>query len=419
MGDFKQALSVYKSAVQKWPDDKAISAEAEAKKNYYNHTYRPAVKAYNAWLLAEPQQPEALFDLAQLYAQYGKWNNGLNTYNSLLSQIPAHRQAALAKQKIDFAASRMFVRSGVEYFSAETKFIDATNHRQADTKSTSIYSSLTYPINERVSAFVNLDSKSYDFRIANPNTPKNPVTYGLMAGAEYRNMPNIALSAGLGMRMNPGDVDNGLTGFINANSQPVDNLHVGVTLRNDDIVTNTSSFTNQLEATRLQGRVAYNGYRRWQAGMDIAFDSYADNQSYDNSSLTVGADVVAHLLYEPQRLSVSYRLQEYGFDKNHANHPQYYNYLWTPKSYTTHTFGLEWQHYLNRERFHGSNNTYYDIAFRVGLEQEGDISRQIHASINHDWNSRLATSLEGQYTWGTSAEIYQDSMVKAEFRWFL
>jgi hypothetical protein len=153
--------------------------------------------------------------------------------------------------------------------------------------------------------------------------------------------------------------------------------------------------------------------------MDIAFDSYADNQSYDNSSLTVGADVVAHLLYEPQRLSVSYRLQEYGFDKNHANHPQYYNYLWTPKSYTTHTFGLEWQHYLNRERFHGSNNTYYDIAFRVGLEQEGDISRQIHASINHDWNSRLATSLEGQYTWGTSAEIYQDSMVKAEFRWFL
>ncbi len=401
MGDQRTSLSLYDSALRASPQNKALKAEADAKKNYYSNTYRPAVRAYKEWLVAEPKHPEALFDLGQFYIQNARWKEAIQTYDDLLREIPGHRLAGLARQKAKISSSMVSVNSCAEYFSAQS------GGRQTDVTFTGFYTAVSYPFQDRLSGFVNLNSKYYSFE----STSKAPQSQGITLGLEYRNLPDILLRGAYGFRHNPSYLKDSRTGFLDTESQPLDNLHLGLSFRKEDVITNFKTLQSHLQTNHWQGRLVYDGYRRWRTGVDYALDHYSDS----NSSVTAGMDITANLLYDPQRLSVTYRLQEYGFGSNRLSNADY----WTPSSFTTHTAGVEWQHYLNKERFQGANTAYYTAAFRLSLEPKGNVSHQIHAGLHHDWSNRFSTSLDAQYTWDTTSSIYEDKLLKAEFKLFL
>ena len=400
MGDQRNSLSLYDGALRAYPQNKALKAEAEAKKNYYSNTYRPAVKAYKSWLVAEPKQPEALFDLGQLYMQNSKWKDAIETYDVLLTEVPDHQQAALARQKAKVTSSMMSLNSSAEYFSAQS------GGRETDISFSGFYTSLSYPFQDRLTGFVNLNSKSYSFK----HDPQTPLSQGITLGMDYCDLPDILLRGAFGFRQNPSPLKDSRTGFLETESQPLDNLHLALSFHKEDVISNYKTFKEHLQTNHWQGRLVYDGYRRWHAGIDYGIDHYSDSRS----SLTAGLDVTANLLYDPHRLSITYRLQDYGFGADAYPKADY----WTPSSFTTHTAGIEWQHFLNKERFQGANAAYYTAAFRLSLEPGGNVSHQIHAGLHRDWSNRFSTSMEGQYTWDTTTSIYQDKLLKAGFQWF-
>ncbi len=401
MGNQSGSVSLYNVALREFPHDNALKAEADAKKNFYTNTYRPAVRAYKEWLVAEPKQPEALFDLGQFYIQDRRWKEAIDTYDLLLTEIPDHRLAALARKKAKVTSSMMELNSSAEYFSAQS------GGRETDISFSGFYTSLSYPFQDRLTGFVNLNSKSYRFK----HDLQTPLSQGITLGMEYCNLPDILLRGGYGFRHNPNPLKDSRTGFLETESQPLDNLHLGLSYHKEDVISNYKTFNDHLQTNHWQGRLVYDGYRRWHAGIDYAIDHYSDSRS----SLTAGLDITANLLYDPNRLSITYRFQDYGFGADTYPKADY----WTPSSFNTHTAGIEWQHYLNKERFQGANAAYYTTALRLSLEPNGNVSHQIHGGLHRDWSNRFSTSVQAQYTWDTKASIYEDKLLKAEFKWFL
>ncbi len=394
INEYDRALAVYQEALGKNPQDQALKAEADAKTAYYHNASRSAVKAYKTWLKYEPDQPDALSDLGQIYMQYGQWEHASNTYDSLLAKIPDLRSAIVGKEKAEISSSMILLRSGTEYSSVKSDW------NKINVTYTDFYTSLSAPFENNLSAYLAIDNKSYHFE-------ENSVTQkSITTGLEYTNLPDISLRSAYGFHQTSGNNSN--TGFLEAESVPVDNVHLALSFHHEDVNDNFDTFQNKLNRNRWQGRVVYDGYRFWNAGIDYNSANYSDNRN----SKTVGVDVTAHLLNTSQLLNLSYRLQNYSFSESEPE-----TYYWTPSSFTTHSLGLEWRHYLNEERTPGTNDIYYSTTYKISLEPDGNMAHTIHAGLNSDWNARFSTLIECQYVWATKY-FYQNKLLKADIQWF-
>jgi tetratricopeptide (TPR) repeat protein len=397
MAKYSQSLSQYDDAVQAYPRNEALKAEAMAKNAYFRNAYRQAVKAYKAWIVAEPNQPEAQFDLGQLYMQKGLWKEALKCYDLILSKTPEHRQATLAKQKIEVLSSMPLLRTGADFLDVKSQW------KSINVTYNGFYAALSYPFQEGLTGFLNLDNKSYRFEGLDNSLDKKSISTGI----EYSYLPDLLVRANIGYNRSSGVTNDTYTGSFETESQPLDNFHFALGFRQEDVIDNAQTFQSNLQRSRWKGRALYNGYRSWDAGIDYDFANYSDG----NTNRTAGADVAAHLLYGTNRLDLTFRLQDYGFsDVNTHNY-------WTPKSFTTQTAGIEWRHYFNDELFLGVNDTYVTTKYLISFEPRGNVSHQIHGAIHHDWTNRFSTIIEGQYSWA-SISNYQDKLLKGEIRWF-
>ncbi|NTV16498.1 MAG: tetratricopeptide repeat protein [Chlorobiaceae bacterium] len=395
---YGKSLRLYKEAIRSYPENQALKAESEAKKYYYRNTWNHAVKNYRAWLLAEPHHPEALFDLGQLFFQQARWKEASEIYDTLLIDIPDHPQATVVRKKISVLSSLTRLESGVDYFSARSA------QRLNDVTWSGFHTALDIPIHERETLFMKLDRKNYRFE----NGRHTPFSNVVTAGFDYRNQPDIHLRAAYGFKQNSGNLADSHTGFIEAGSMPLDNLHLDFGFHREEVIENYTTFLNHLQKNRWQGRVHYDGFRRLNAGADYALERYSDG----NSRANIGIDLMAHLMYEPKRLSVTYRWQNYGFSDHRAEY-------FSPATFTTHTAGIEWQHSLNSEElFRGANDTYYTAAYRISLEPGSSLSHQVHAGIYKDWSKRFSGSLDYQHTWNSKTEIYKDDQINAGIMWY-
>ncbi len=407
LAKYTQALATYDEAIKAYPNNKALKTEAKAKREYFRGSYRLAVKAYQEWLAVEPKQQEALFDLGQMYMQANQWQKAAATYDQLLANAPEHRQAAMAKEKTTLYASNPIVTTGAEYLKVDAKYgsvIDGSVINGSYSYS-GLYTSLSYPFKENLSGLLTINNQSYDFE-GYGSFNKQSIT----AGVEYKNLPNGLIRAAYTFNKNHQEVSDKHTGFIEAESEPLNNVHVNAVVRHEEVMDNANTFKGNITRDQWKGRVLYTGYRAWHLGADYASGNYSDN----NTSITKGADITAHLMSGIRSLHLSYRLQNYGFSdiKGIPHYP-----YWKPNSFTTHTAKLEGKYYFNNELFNGVNNTYVTTAYQASFEPEGNIAHQVHAALHHDWSNRLSTVLEGQYTWATQAD-YQDKLLKAQLQWF-
>ncbi|MFZ4801909.1 MAG: tetratricopeptide repeat protein [Chlorobium sp.] len=401
MAKYDDATAQYERAIDTFPHVAVLKSEYKAKRENYRNSYRPAVRAYKEWMQAEanelePQLSEPQFDLGQLYMQHAKWKEANDIYSSMLVAQPAHLQAAMAKQKADILASKTSWRTGTEYFTIDSEW------KNINVTVNSYYTSLSHALDGHLTAFVNLETKSYRF----DTLFKDQIQKSIVTALEYRNTPDLLVRAAYGFHSNSDTLDDTNTGSLVTESEPLNNLHLALGLNREDVIDNAKSFQHRIQKNRWQSRAVYDGDRNWNAGIDYEFADYSDG----NASHTTGADVTAHLLFGTQQLNLTYRLQKYGFTKTGK-----YDY-WTPDTYTTNSLGLEWRHYFNKEIFIGAKDTYSTLQCRVNFEPDEKVSHQIRAALYRDWSSRFSTSIEGQYSWATIA-FYQDKLLKAEIRW--
>lgn len=397
MAKYSQSIAQYNSAVQAYPKNEALKAEVKAKNGYFRNAYRQAVKAYKAWIEAEPNQLEAPFDLGQLYMQQGRWKEALESYDLILSKTPEDRQATLAKQKIEVLSSMTLLRTGAEFMNITSQW------KSINVDYSGFYAALSHPFQEGLTGFLDLNNKSYRFEDLKSSLDKKSISTGI----EYSYRPDLLVRANIGYNKNSSITKDSYTGSFETESQPLDNFYLGLGFRQEEVIDNAQTFQSNLQRSRWKGRALYNGYRSWETGVDCDFANYSDG----NTNVTAGADVAAHLLYGINRLNLTFRLQNYGFSDVTTH-----NY-WTPVSFTTQTTGIEFRHYFNDELFLGVNDTYVTTEYHISLEPGGNVSHQIHGAVHLDWTNRFSTIIEGQYSWA-SITNYQDKLLKGEIRWF-
>lgn len=397
MAKYGEATSVYDEALRAYPQKRELNAEVKAKKNYYRNSTRLAMADYKEWLALEPNEFEALFDLGQLSMQNAQWNDARQTYQQMLTMMPEHKQASLASQKVNILSSMKLLQSGAEYYTVDSQW------QSINFSSSAYYTSLSTPIGEDFAGFLQVANKSYSFKKSQGDiTQKN-----VMGGFEYRKLPDFLVRGAYGFHSNSGNMKNSDTGFLETQSEPLNNIHLGIAFRREEVIDNEETFRSHLQKNRWQSRLLYDGYRNWNAGVDYDVANYSDG----NSSSTTGADVTAHLLFGAKRMSLTYRMQNYGFSDVT---PHTY---WTPSSFTTNALNIELRNYFNKELFQGVNETYYSSSYKIIAEPDNNVSHQIRAALYHDWSNRLSTSIEGQYSWATKA-FYEDKLLKTDIRWF-
>jgi tetratricopeptide (TPR) repeat protein len=396
MGAYGPSLRLYDESLSRYPENSGLRAEAAAKRNFYRNAYRSSVKAYRNWLLAEPGHPEALFDLGQLYFRQKRWRESAATCDRLLAEIPEHRQALAVRRKVTVLSSMTRVEAGFEHFSAKSP------ERLNDVQYIGLRTAVSLPVQDRLSLLLGYARKEYRFHSGR----YTPSSDALTAGLVYRNLPDIEVRAAYTFKQNQGSLEDSHTGYVETLVMPFDNLSLDLAFRREEVIENYETFRSHLQRSRWQGRVAYDGFRRWNAGADYVFDSYSDG----NSRTAIGADLTANLFHAPRRLSVGYRWQHYGFSEPNGSY-------FSPASFTTHTFGVEWQHFLNKEGlFSGADDTYYRVAYRASLEPGSSVSHQIEAGLYRDWSSRLSTSLDYRHTWNSQSGVYEDDLLQAAIR---
>lgn len=397
--DFGASMRLYNETLAAYPDNAALRAEVAAEKDYYRSAYRSAERSLKEWLQADTDNPEALFELGQIYMQHGRWRQAADTYDRLLAAVPDHRDAQAARKGIDVLSSMTRFTGGVDHF--RSKSVD----RLTDVEFTDVRSSLIHPLREGLSVTARQDTKSYRFE----SNPMKPTTVGVMAGIEYNRMPDMLLRAAYGRSWKPDDHGQAWNGFVEAESTPVDNLHLSTSYRREEVVENPQTYLDNLHKDSWQSRASFDGSRRWSASVDFTHDGYSDG----NRRFMAGGTLKVNLLYDPRCLSLVYRIQDYGFSRNS---PDYFS----PSSFTTNTLGVEWKHDLNsKESFRGGRAAWYTAAWRVSAETDGNYSQQLHAGVYREWSNRLSTSLEWQRTWSSHREVYNDRWMSAQVNWFI
>ena len=395
-GAYGAALEQYAQAKEAFPDVEAVAAEAKAKHEYYKNAYRPAVKAYKEWIKVDPEEPEAAFDLGQLYMQHAHWGDAADVYGKMVKEMPYQPNAPVALDKTNILSSMTQLDVGGDYYRVNSEW------KNINYQTKGAHAGVTIPFSESFLAFTGVDIRSYSFETLDRTYNPENLTIGMV----LRSSPSISVRTAYTLHKFYPELPDSHTGYLEVTTLPFNDLHFNVSYRHEDVYDNATTFLSHLQANRWNFRTLYDRYLRWNIGMDVETAALSDG----NSSVTMGADVTAHLLYGRNQLDVRYRLENFGYSELRQDY-------WTPDTYTVNSLGMSFRHYFNEELYMGANNTWYELGYRANFEPNNNVSHQVHAGLYHDWNKRFSTAVSGHYTWAT-ALFYEDRFVSADVRWF-
>ena len=94
--------------------------EITAKKDYYNRFDLKGIKDYEKWLASEPDNLEALFDLAQIRSRNMQWSKAKELYDRVLKVYPYHPWANIALNKADIESRSVSAETGFEHYEASS-----------------------------------------------------------------------------------------------------------------------------------------------------------------------------------------------------------------------------------------------------------------------------------------------------------
>jgi len=387
---YDRAVRQYEETQKAFPDDLAVRAELESKKDFYRFHDGQAMKHYQTWLSIEPMNVEAMFDLGQVYSRQRHWQKARSLYKKILSIQPSHFRAEQALNKVNILDQKttLTTYAGFEESDAGSRLNDVRLYQGG--------LDLDSPINEQLSLRAGYSDGKYEFsdfvRTSRHKTFVEALFYGKpfwwgSFGYEYS------------------DYSRGPDGTHNFHENihlaPRDDLEFVLSHQRQDLIYNSRTLIEHLQADDLKVRGVYRHSVVFEAGADYLHQNSNDG----NSSDRYGGDIKFNLSDASQRLSVQYRYEEYGYAKARE-------YYFSPSSFHTHSIMLEYRRYLNKEElFWGTNDTYFTVRYKLDLERNSLNGHQIYLDFHHDWNDRFSTHLEGSTKLYNENNIYEEKRI--------
>lgn len=374
----------------------AVEVEMRAKRAYWNNRVKRAIKYYKELIEKDPKNVEAMFDLSQVYSYQSMWREAIEEYKRILGVSPNHFRAKEGLQKIELISTRVSLKSGYEFFEA-----DSTG-RDWDLKKHSFFSRFDCPVNDNLKLEIDhkLTERSFfDFGDVVENEGR--------IGVSYLESPDWRVS--------------GFYDFIDYNKS-IDIVHTfggDLNFRVFDIGVSRFSFERErLEnsSTVIRGNYYSDNYkerldidvnRRLKLGLDYLFSNYSDGDYRDEP----GIDFLYYVSLEPRSFSVQYRYFYRVFDEKM---PEYFS----PHSFWTNKVSFNWRHFLNKEEiFFGADDLYYGLGYDVSVDSGNIVSHKFKAEFNRDISKRLNFNIEGSIT-NSSVNVYNDKSITAQMKYY-
>jgi len=371
------------------PKSENTLLEMAAKRGYYNFFDKSGIGDYQRWLEMEEDNPEALFDLGQIYARQMRWAQARQAYQRLLDLYPNESKARAVLDKINRYSSSMSGELGFSHYEADSA------SRDIDEKYWAVYAKAIAPLNDDWYLGAGENTVFYT-----PSAAKSFNRYETSIFLEYYNNPVFWARGSYGFSAYTGAPKNSSNFDTEINYHPLDPWFFSFYSCRKDVEDNPQTMDRNLKRNDFRIRSTLRPNYRITAGTDYTFSYFND----DNQKYTYGLDVEYRLFYEPHSLSLRYRYEAYGFR-------QARDYYFTPGSFHFNALGIEWKQSLNPDLFWGSNNTFYMLGYAVNFDVHKQIGNRIYANIHRDWNNRLSTHLEWSKKIYNHRDIYGDEQL--------
>ncbi len=384
-----ESASLYDEACRRFPNDQALYAEARAKKDYYNNLYFPAKQAYRQWLALEPYDPEALFDLGQIYARSDQYRATEEDYDELLYKFPNNAQAQAVLDKARVYDHDWFIDTGFLHDEADSKT------RQVDYRLYDAYESLEKSVLGNMVFGIRTDEMDYGF--PGPLSSVRRDRYSMSLEQDFS--PDTFWKLGYGLSNSSND-DKDLQ-YRNAEVQfPLltERLLLNLSYDRDDFIQNEAMLAEHLQQDQYRARATWTPIKPLEIGVDEAHSVFTDSNRLDN----FGGDIGWNLLSDPNRLTVQYRWQDWRFREIE---PDYFS----PGNFPSQRISVEWEQFLNKNNLYwGANQFSYFLRYEF-INDTGN-QRGNSGSIGFNWyiNKRLTLRVEAQHLSYDHPGIYKD-----------
>lgn len=398
MRSYGEALALYAEAQQRFPAERALAAEARAKAAFYDAHLLTARSAYQEWLALEPDNAEALFDLAQLHAGARRYGPARELFEELRDRYPAHREARHALSRLERLAERPFLQGGAAYFRSRS------GERLADLDYTLFSSRAGVPLGESARIDVDIENRFYSFA----SSPFSPWSTRGSIGLDYYGLQDVALAARLGATFRSDGLESSPYAALWLSLRPTDLVGLGFSYRHDEMIENAATFRDGIEQDRFEGTLRLLASRRWQAGVDAAWANYSDG----NARYAYGVDLRTHLSYEPDRFSLFWRWDNYGYRRELDDY-------FTPALFRTNRIGVEWRHlFAGSQLYWGGRRSGLMLRYSLNLEPRSSRSHTFDAALERDWSDSFSSALHYYRSWNEEGGIYDADRVAADLFWY-
>jgi len=387
-GDTSGSVSLYEKACQQFSGNQALLAESRAKKAYYNNLFFQAEKSYHQWLTIEPDNPEALFDLGQIYARSHQYAATRKNYDELLYKYPNNVQAQQVLDEAQVYSHDWLIESGFKHEEADSK------SRQVNVRLYDAYERLEKSILGNMTIGLTTDQMDYSF----PG-PLSIHRYRYAAYLEQDFLPDTFWKIGYGLS-NSSD-DNKYLQYRNAEIQfpfLTEHLLLNISYKRDDFIQNEAMLAEHLQEDQYRARATLAPIKPIEIGADESHSQFTDGNKLDN----FGGDVAWHILYDPTRLTLKYRWQDWRFKKSETDY-------FSPKDFPSQRISLEWEQFFNRHNLYwGANNFSYFIRYEFINDRGNQRGDSGSVGINWHINKRLTLRVEARHIYYDHPGIYSD-----------
>ncbi|MBW8001882.1 MAG: tetratricopeptide repeat protein [Planctomycetes bacterium] len=370
---YNDSIKEYEKTINEIDPNQVVNYEMQAKYNFYNLYDSGAIEYFKKWLMIEPKNLEALFDIAQLYSRQMRWSNAVNAYKQVLKISPEHLRAKQALKKVNLYAQKTTLKTGFQYAEAKSQ------SRDVDYRYWNTFVSAKKPLNENYYLTLQQDNTWFNFKRF-----KQVYQQRFLVALDYYSKPNLWASANYAhsfFREETGVKD---TFGAEMNYKPTDPWTLSISQQREPMIDNISTLDDRLYRDNYKLVSRYRHSRRLLLRQHVIFSHYSD----DNDRNAYGVDLDYYLYYEPTSLKITYRYEEYHFNAQRTNY-------FTPKSFHYNTVALEFRNFLNKEElFFGANDTFYTIRYAVNFDVQNEIGHEIYIDFHHDYSDTLAMHIQ-------------------------
>ena len=391
---YDQSIAAYKDALNHANPNLVISYEMNSKYNLYNQLDIAAINHYKKWLELEPNNPEALFDLGQIYSNQMQWTNARIMYNRILDEFGGHFRARQALSKVDIYSKAAQLKTGIEMIKADS------SGRLTNKRSWSTFASITQPLDEKYYLRLRQDNIWYRFKGI-----EQAYRQRFLVALDYYDKPEFQAGAHYTYSDYPDEhgiksTFGGQIGYV-----PRDRWLINLSHLRDEVTDNGTAFLNKRYRDDYKIRGLYKPGRRMAIGADYMYSRYNN----DNDRNTYGLDLGYLLSHEPRSLKVTYRYEEYQFDNVSLDY-------FSPESFHYNAIGLQWKHFLNKEElFWGTNDTFYSFHYTVNFDVKNETGHKLYFDFHHDWNNKCSSHFE----WSRMIYEHRDTYSENRLMFFM